>query len=377
MTQTLAARTVLIGEHVDEDQTFNHVIAQLTYLRDWANFRVGWGDPSGEASRYSISYEGPAERSAILSDGRAVTLRTVDNLTTSSSYIYGEQQTHFMVAFPDPVQLQTVMDAIASLRDLLTFAARRSASVMNLTVFSPGVVLAPGTGIQRPLELHSPLASQAPSADAGSVTLLDTEFLFVCPESSDEFTRLAQAWMDLETRLGLVLDLFLSLYHAPPAYMENQLMNMCLVAESYHRATLDYPLMTKEEYSALSEQLLAACPAQKRKWLTDILSHSNSPSFKVRVEGLLAKAGTIGTTLASTFTNYPGALRDFRNQYAHGLPAKPVDDARVNELAALYDVTKIILETGLLQDLGWAQDDATTRLAGKRDVERLARRPRP
>jgi hypothetical protein len=376
VTQTLSASTLLVGEHIGEDQTFDHVIVRLTYLREWANVRVGWGDPDGEASRYSISYEGPPARTATLTDRCSLTLRTIDDLTTSRSAIHSEQQTQFMVAFPAPVKLQSVMDTVASLRDLVTFAARRSASVISLTAFCPGVVLAPGTDIQRPLELHSPLAGQAPRADTEKITLLDTDFLFLCPESSEDFARLAQAWMELEARLGLVLDLFLSLYHAPPLYLDNQMMNICQVAESYHRATQDYRLMTGGEYGALTEQLLAACPEPRHKWLTGILLHSNSPSFKVRIEELVTKAGAVGTTLASTFTNYPGKVRDSRNQYAHWLPGKSADETRVIELAALYDVTKIILEACLLQDLGWSQADAASQIAGKRDFERLSKRPR-
>ena len=376
VTQTLSASTLLMGEHIGEDQTFDHVIVHLTYLREWANVRIGWGDPSGDVSSYSISYEGPPDCTATLADGRTVALRTVDNLTTSQSYIHSEQQTQFTVAFPDPVQLQAVVDTVASLRDLVTFAGRQSASVMSLTVFCPGVLLAPGTDIQRPLELHHPLAGQAPRANTERITLLDTDFLFLSPESSEQFARLVQAWMGLEARLGLVLDLFLSLYHAPPLYLENKVMNICQVAESYHRSTLDHQLMTNEEHSALTKQLLAFCPEPRRQWLSGILLHSNSPSFKVRLEELVAKAGTVGKTLASTFTNYPGKLRDFRNQYAHWLPEKPADEARVIELAALYDVTKVILEACLLQDLGWSQADAASQIAGKRDFERLAKRPR-
>jgi ApeA N-terminal domain 1 len=161
VTQTLSAETPIIGEQIREDQVFDHVLIRLTYLREWASVHTGCGEPHGEASRYSIPYEGPRDRTATLTDERSVTLRTVDDLSTSSSSIHGDQETQFVVDFPTPVRLQEVIETVASFRDLVTFAARQSATVVSLTVFCPGVLLAPGLDIQRPLELHYPLAGQS------------------------------------------------------------------------------------------------------------------------------------------------------------------------------------------------------------------------
>jgi ApeA N-terminal domain 1 len=377
LSQKLAVKTVLIGENVDEHPTFDHLVVRLTYLPEWANVHQGWGTPEGEGSRYSITYEGPPERTAALKGGGSVMLRTVDNLTTSSSSIHGDQQTEFLVSFPEPVSLDAVMKVVASLRDLVTFAARRPASVTALAVTCPGVLVAPGTDIQRSLELHYRNVELDPLQNIGDFEIRDTDFLFLAPDASTEFAALLERWLELENRLDLVLDLFLSLYYAPPLHLQNKVMNICQVAEAYHRATMDGKLMSDEEYTALSEWLIEACPEPWRQWLKEILSHSNGPSFRVRIAELVAKAGTVGATLASTFNNYPGRLRDCRVQYAHWLPGKALDEARIIELAALFDVTKIILEACLLQDLGWSQADAANLITTKRDFDRLSKRPRP
>jgi ApeA N-terminal domain 1 len=377
VSQKLAVKTVLIGEHVDEHPTFDRLVARLTYLREWANVRQGWDTPEEEGSHYSIAYEAPPERTAALKDGRTVTLRTVDNLTTSSSSIHGEQQTEFFVTFPEPVSLEAVMEAVASLRDLVTFAARRPASVTSLAGTCPGVLLVPGSEIQRPLELHYRQVELDPQQNIGDFDIRDSDLLFLAPDLSAEFTTLIERWLELENRLDLVLDLFLSLYYAPPLHLQNKVMNMCQVAESYDRSTMDRKLMTDDDHAALTNLLIEACPEPWRLWLKEILSHSNGPSFRVRIAELVAKAGTVGATLAGTFNNYPGRLRDCRVQYAHWLPGKALSTERVIELAALFDVTKIILEACLLQDLGWSQADAASLLTTKRDLERLSKRPRP
>lgn len=376
-SQKLAVKIVLIGENVDEHATFDHLVVRLTYLPEWTNVHQGWGTAEGEGSRYSITYEAPPERTAALKDGRTVTLRTVDNLTTSSSSIHGEQQTEFLVAFPEAVSLEAIMEAVASLRDLVSFAARRSASVTSLAVTCPGVLLVPGSEIQRLLELHYRHVELDPQQNIGDFNIRDSDFLFLAPDPSAEFTMLLERWLELENRLDLVLDLFLSLYYAPPLHLQNKVMNICQVAESYHRSTMDRKLMTDEEYKTLADLLIAACPEPSRRWLTDILRNSNGPSFRVRIEELVAKSGTVGATLAATFKNYPGWLRDCRIQYAHWLPGEALSEERVVELAALFDVTKIILEACLLQDLGWSQGDADNLLMTKRDFERLSKRPRP
>ena len=134
-------------------------------------------------------------------------------------------------------------------------------------------------------------------------------------------------------------------------------------------------LMSDDDYSALTEVLIAACPEPARQWLKDMLSHGNGRSLRVRVAQLVSKAGSVGTTLASTFKNYPARLRDCRDQYAHWQAGK-LSSERVIEVAALFDATKIILETCLLQDLGWSLTDAATALAAQRDFESLSGRPR-
>lgn len=376
-SQKLAVRTVLIGENVDEHPTFDHLVVRLSYLPEWANVHEGWGTPQGEASHYSVAYEGPAERTAVLKDERTVTLRTVDNLTTSSSSIHGEQQTEFLVTFSVAVSLEAVMKAVASLRDLVTFATRRPASVTSLAVTCPGVVLGPGTDLQRSLELHYRHVELDPQQNIGDFEIRASDFLFLAPDASAEFTALIEHWLELETHLDLVLALFMSLYYAPPVHLQNKVMTICQVAEAYHRATMDRQLMTDEDYSALTDLLVAACPEPWRQWLTDILRNANAPSFRVRIEELVAKSCTVGSTLATTFKNYSGRLRDCRIQYAHWLPGKELTEERVIELAALFDVTKIILEACLLQDLGWSQVDAAALLMTKRDYERLSKRPRP
>jgi hypothetical protein len=377
VSQKLAVRTLIIGEDIDEHAKFDHLLIRLSHIREWANVRQGWDFPEGTGPDYSIPYEAPPVRTAALKDGRTVTLRTVDDLTTSSGAIHGDQQTEFLVSFLESVLLEAVMETVASVRDLVTFAARRPASVTSLAVTCPGVLVGPGTDLQRFLELHYRHVELDPQQNIGDFEIRDSDFLFLAPDASAEFTTLLEHWLELESRLDLVLALFLSLYYAPPVHLQNKVMNMCQVAEAYHRATMDRQLMTDDEYKTLTDLLLAACPEPSRDWLRDILRNANSPSFRVRVQELVTKAGTVGTSLAATFTNYPGLLRNCRIQYAHWLPGKALTDERVAELAALFDVTKIILEACLLQDLAWSQTDAANLLMTKRDFERLSKRPRP
>lgn len=377
LSQKLAVKTVLIGENVGEHPVFDHLVVRLTYLPEWANVNQGWGIPDVQGSRYSVAYDAPTDRTAVLKDGRTVTLRTVDNLTTSSSSIHGEQQTEFLVIFPEPASLAAVMEVVASLRDLVTFTARRPASVTALAVTCPGVLLGPGTDIQRSLELHYRHVELDPQQNIGDFDIRDSDFLFLAPDQPTDFVALIEHWNELENRLDLVLALFMSLYYAPPLHLQNKVMNICQVAEAYHRATMDWKLMPDEEYSALTDLLVAECPESRRQWLTDILGNAKGPSFRVRIEELVAKSGTVGAALTATFKNYSGELRDCRIQYAHWLPGKALSEERVVELAALFDVTKIILEACLLQDLGWSQTDAANLLMTKRAFERLSKRPRP
>ena len=114
---------MIIGEDVDEHPKFDHLLVRLSHTPRMGQRSQGWDARKDEDPTTRFRTKGPAERTAVLKDGRTVTLRTVDNLTTSSSSIHGEQQTEFLVTFSVAVSLEAVMKAVASLRDLVTFAA--------------------------------------------------------------------------------------------------------------------------------------------------------------------------------------------------------------------------------------------------------------
>jgi hypothetical protein len=374
--QTVDAMTLLIGAHVGEQPRFIDLAVRLTLLSDWANVRSGWGSAERDELGYSIRYEVPPERTASIADGRIVRLRTVDRITTSTSVIHGEQETLFSVSWPGLGSLADVGEAVGSLQNLLTFATRRPAKVVGLSVTCPEIFVAPGVDIERELELRTNQVSlESPSTEEG-VSFAERDFLFLAPDSSEEFHDLLQRWVVLEERLGVVLDLFLSLLYAPAHHLENRVMNICQAAEGYHRRMLDYKVMPEEEHKALLKALMKDCPKARRTWLSGVLAHSNGPSFKVRIEGLVSKAAKVGTALASTFESYPKSLRDFRNLYAHwpeDLSVTPAD--RVPELVDFLDVTKIILDTCLLLDMGWTEAEASAALSEKRDYTRLLLRP--
>ena len=243
------------------------------------------------------------------------------------------------------------MDTVASLRNLVTFAGRKASMVLSLSVTSPGLLVAPDVTIQRALELRTHQVRIDP-ADEQAGELLPDDFLFLSPDSSLAFGDLVEEWIGLEDKLGVVLYLFLSLLYNPPLHLENKVMNICQAAEAYHRRTLDHKIMPDREFKALARALKAACPRPHRQWLGDMLSHANTPSFKARIDELVAKADAVGVALASTFKNYSGQLRDYRNDYAHWAQKAPLPQEEVAELVALYDTTRMILEACLLRDLG-------------------------
>jgi hypothetical protein len=374
--QTVDVMSLLIGEHVGEKPRFDHLAVRLSVLREWANVRSGWRSGEHDEAGYSIRYETPPERSVTLRDGRVVALRTVDRLSEGAGLLRGEQETLFSVTFPKRGSLQDIGEAVASLQNLITFAARRVAKVTSLTVTCPGVFIAPGVKIPRPLELRTTQVDLGATDAAESVGYAERDFLFLVAETEAEFRLTLARWVALEERLGVVLDMFLALLYAPPHHLENKVMNVCQAAEGYHRRMHDYQLMPDQEYAALTEVLVASAPERWHSLVAGALANANGPSFKVRIAKLVEKAGETGAALASTFPNYPARVRNFRDRYVHFLKVAPTPREQVPEVADLYDTTKIILEVCLLQDIGWSAAEAGQAVAEKLDFQRLMRRPR-
>jgi hypothetical protein len=159
------------------------------------------------------------------------------------------------------------------------------------------------------------------------------------------------------------MDLYLSLDYAPPLHMETRFMNACQAAEGYHRATSTGTVMDPEEHKKIVGDLLAVCPENRRQWLGGVLANSNDPSFKRRIEELVERAGSAVRKLMVPRPKYAVKMRDYRNTFAHWLSTEPPTDDLGAELHDLIRVTRFVLASCLLRDLGWSASDAESALA--------------
>lgn len=365
--QTIVAQTFVLDAHVELNTRFDRAGAVISYLDDWADMGKGWSLGDLDDAKGSIAYDGRTARTATLEDGRVVTLKVGPIAEGSSRRLVAKQGASFVVDFRHPATILDVAQAAGSLQDLLTFVARRPATIQELEVTSPSVRDS-HSGAPRVLTIRSEQVTDTP---ANPPFLSTWEFLFMAPGSDEGFSELMGHWFALELRLGTALDVFLGQRYAPPKHLELQVMAMCQSAEGYHRRMWDGKVMSAEDKENLRASLTEACPAAWRQMLDSWLEHVDEPSFKKRIEEIIVKAGPIGERVTSRFSNFPGKLRDYRHQYAHWLSGKVTTDEKVVMLNDLYDATRILLEACILQDIGLGMDATVRAFETRRDFRRL------
>jgi len=354
-SQELLVGDVLVGAHLVEEQNpvFDSVQFELTHLADWSRpSGVGPVTESGDEENFVITYRRtPPHLATVVGLGEVALGRTADykfdhEVNTLRHYAA------FAVRFAKPRHLDDVFDdAIAPLQNLLTFADARASRPGPVSVTSPGLRV---HGEQAHLGVFR--TGVEPPENKQNKEATPYQGIFVLEACPIPFGQLIARWFDLASRLGPIIDLYLTLDYAPPVHTQTQFMNMCQAAEGYHRTISTGTLMDPEEHKELVRGLVNGCPDDRREWLRGLLAHSNEPSFKRRIDELIDRAGPALRPLIAARPKYAVAMREYRISYAHWLSTEPLTANVRAKLVDLITVTRFMLAACFLQDLGWSTD---------------------
>jgi len=356
-SQELVVQEVLVGEHLDaQSLVFDSIEFELTALAEWLGGPRVVVEESQTTDAFVVTYKRSTPAATTVNPiGEVVLVRGPEYKSTPGTFTLRDS-VRFLVKLETPRSIEEVFDlAVAPLQNLVTFATLTPSLPSRVTATSPGVLVTPNLEVQLPIAVYRRGVERADLAErrvAGSY-----ERLFTLGGAPVGFGDLVRRWFDLSSRLGPLIDLYLSLDYSPSAHVETSFINVCQAAEGYHRATLTESVMKQEEHRGLVEILLQSVPPGRREWLSGVLAHSNEPSFRRRVNALADRAGDAIRPLVATRPRYSAKMRDHRNDFAHWLISEPIQPETAIELDDLVRVTRFVLASNLMIDLGWSVPD--------------------
>lgn len=188
---------------------------------------------------------------------------------------------------------------------------------------------------------------------------LEHDLLFTMYEMVVQAPSALSTWLSQYERFEAVLEHFFATLHQPEMFLHNRFLQLLQSLESYHRLTETEDPDKAEETENRRQQILEACPAEHREWLTQKLSYATEQSLLTRLKDLMNRYSYAFPMTDSTSDSYDHVImtmRDTRNFFTHlaGKGKKRV--LATEELPPYCHLAVYWLFHCMLTLMGWDQD---------------------
>ena len=134
--------------------------------------------------------------------------------------------------------------------------------------------------------------------------------------------------------------------------MDNHFLNAAGAAEGYHRILVRNEVLPRSAHRERLASILDSAPRGHRTWLRETLAHSNEPTFRDRLRELHAQSFNVVAGVVGSADDFAGPIVKLRNALTHRGKGTPKAIPPGIEMFRLTQVTRLVLESCLLLDLG-------------------------
>ena len=238
--QKYLAPLVFTGKHFGDDELleFDSVSVHLRHLEHWVN-RTGvelwvepWQDPK-EATTFGLTYT-PLENLVATTSICDLELRFCGKLI--KEYLVQntiEQRCSFILRFPRPRPLRSVLQLCSALQDIVTIGAFTPSQITRLILGIPDsdADLVSVWEDQRQVQLYAGLSGSGLPDMEKSPIHLDMLFIFDDMGGLDGVAK----WIEESDRLRIVLSALMNYWYVPEQTEESKFFNVIAAAEALAR----------------------------------------------------------------------------------------------------------------------------------------------
>lgn len=180
------------------------------------------------------------------------------------------------------------------------------------------------------------------------------EMLFTLKQISKK--DVLQKWFERAQVLEPVYNLYFGTYYQR-GYITNEFLNLTQALEAYHRNTMvNFELPLKEHNERINEILNSTSEAHK-SWLSNKLKYSNEPTLRHRLRELWDKTPASISEKFGSKNSFVNMTVDTRNYWTHFGDDLKANAATGEELYYLVVKLRILIQTCLLQELGFSPSE--------------------
>jgi hypothetical protein len=227
---------------------------------------------------------------------------------------YLNQGTYLELKYPAAQPLESILDDVKHLQDLLTLATAAPTVPEEITLWREDIVHELPSGEQRPqaMEYYAGQLAERVRLDAPQSA---GKVLFQFNDIGGLPT-IAQ-WVKVAREYHTVSGSLLSIRYAAGLYVENRFNNVISAAESFHRLRFPNEVMPEEKYKQYVDEILSDVRKSRQRWLKYKLRYANEPRLWDRLDALVHYAGTAFVALYDEPKSWITVVTESRNRLTH------------------------------------------------------------
>jgi hypothetical protein len=333
-TARYQADVAVVGKHfpASEEITFDEISICASDLNAWtrvSGFDISMGleqlkeKGATALSSTEIRYEAPDDIDIPLARGENAIIRFTapsKGLGHGTDHVELSQKAALHLRFAKRANIRTVFKRVSQVRNFLSLAAGRPASVLSVTGYRDDYTQG-NTSFPRPIEIYWQIPhNPEPSARRRQVR----EMLFTLDETQSEMSTVMRKWFRRQPHLEPVFNLFFGTLYNPGLYLEVKFLAYAQAIETY-----DYRRRRKPGRLTLAQRM------------GDVLGRCRTVSKRIVGEG------------EDDLDDFIREFKDSRNYYTHYNPKLEMKAASGTALLLLCIQLQAIIEMSLLRELGF------------------------
>jgi hypothetical protein len=256
-------------------------------------------------------------------DDEAAQLEGDEKLSLKSTWALGgdnitethlSQGTHLELQYPSARPLESVLDDVKHLQDLLTLTTTAPTVPIDITLWRKDISREGRSAEDRP-QAMSFYAGQPVERLRLDRPQSPANILFQF-QNIGGLPTIAR-WIKVARRYRIVSGSLLSIRYASGMYGENRFQNVISAAETFHRLRFSNEIMPIEEFKRFRRELIRAVPKEHRSWLGNQLQYSNEPRLKHRLDEMVQHAGEGFAALQVETDQWVTVVAESRNRLTH------------------------------------------------------------
>jgi hypothetical protein len=355
-TSRLHAHQVLTNVHFQrsEDIRFRYLSVDYSNLDAWVG--ISGFDIQRKNDEISMKYKTPDSIPVFVSS------ELVLFIVFSTSYspfalteVDVKQKAHIMIAPAQERNLGEYQTIVRRIQDFLTLANMEPIYPLSIEGETGNKTSYPKIKI----------FYQLPRVHKAAFETSTFRPLFTLKTISDKLGHFLQNWFGKAEQLEPVYQLYFGYIYNPHMYLEQKFLSLVQALESYHRRTMQNYELPEDKHNERIYKIVDAVPQEHKKWLSRKLKYSNEPDLQRRLRELLNTHPVVAFDLKRNKESFIEKAVVTRNYIVHYDPKLEEKAAKGEELHSITRRLQFLVESCLLEELGFSPDEVQDFLPAK------------